>query len=229
MAVTLAACSDSDSSTEDSSAELTVTGESGATATFSTKEATVDEVFEFFYDLGGDEFTGTIHWGDNTTTRVRGSGKARHIYRSDGERSIAIQIDGGDTLQLATIRIVIPPESVDSQSDNSGGTISSVQLPTTITRQFPSSTACDPNISSPSTTLTISLAAYNKPDITFTFSNFVFIFNVTTQLKVSEGGTLFANRILNSACQNFQGTTPTGVQYALDFAAVPVQVTLTGL
>ena len=113
--ITLAACGGGSSSTEDSSAEATVTTESGVTTTFETNEATVNEVIEFFYDLGGDEFTGTIRWGDNTETRVRGSGSARHIYRADGERAIAIQIDGGDNERVATINVVAAADEEDDE------------------------------------------------------------------------------------------------------------------
>ncbi len=104
--ITLVACSDSDSSTEDSSTEATVTTESGVTVSFDTNETTVDEIFEFFYDLGGDEFTGTIRWGDNTETRVRGSGNARHIYRGDGEVTISIQIDGGESERVGRVQVI---------------------------------------------------------------------------------------------------------------------------
>ena len=141
--VTLAACGGGNSSTEDSSTEVTVTTASGVTTTFATNEATVDEVFEFFYDLGGDEFTGTIRWGDNTETRVRGSGSARHIYRGDGEVSIAIQIDGGDSERVATIivvsaSVVSAPEVDEVEETN----------PTPPTATLPSSRDFDCSVSS---------------------------------------------------------------------------------
>ena len=110
LTITIAACSDSDSSTEDSSADVTATTESGVTVSFNTNEATVDEVFEFFYNLGGDEFTGTIRWGDNTETRVRGSGNARHIYRGDGEVSISIQVDGRESERVGIVSVSVPVE-----------------------------------------------------------------------------------------------------------------------
>jgi len=113
----LTACGDGNSSTEDSSTEVIVTADSGITASFNTNEASIDEVFEFFYDLGGNEFTGTIRWGDNTETRVRGSGNARHIYRGDGEVTISIQIDGSESIPVGTVTVspVIQSEPVDTE------------------------------------------------------------------------------------------------------------------
>ena len=114
----LNACSGGNSSTNESAeaAETTVTTESGVTVSFDTNEATVDEVFEFFYDLGGDAFTGTIRWGDNTETRVRGSGSARHIYRVDGERSISIQIDGGVSERVGRVLVSASASVTSSNS-----------------------------------------------------------------------------------------------------------------
>lgn len=125
LSITIAACSDGDSSTDESaSAETTVTTESGVTVSFDTNEVTVDEIFELFYDLGSDELTGTIRWGDNTETRVRGSGNVRHIYRGDGEVSISIQVDGGES-ELVGIIYVYSAESEQSAS--------SVQSPSSTT------------------------------------------------------------------------------------------------
>ena len=118
ITVTLTACGGGNSSSEDSSADVTVTTESGVTALFDTNEATVDEIFEFFYDLGGDEFTGTIRWGDNTETRVRGSGSARHFYRGEGEVTISIQVDGREPERVGGVVVVLAMMPTLDSSDN---------------------------------------------------------------------------------------------------------------
>ena len=160
-AIFLSACSDGDSSTEDSSVIVTITGESGVTATFDTNEATVDEVFEFFYDLGGDEFTATIHWGDNTTERVRGSGKARHRYKSSRTYSIAIQVDGQEGIRVGEVRVK-PAPIPETTTQTSTSTI-----PTSIDVTCGGSTL---TVRSPSTnrTYSVSIGSGSNPVITVT-------------------------------------------------------------
>ena len=147
ITVTLAACGGGNSSSEDSSADVTVTTESGVTALFDTNEATVDEIFEFFYDLGGDEFTGTIRWGDNTETRVRGSGSARHIYRGEGEVTISIQVDGGESERVGMVvvssvtTVAAIPDNVAAipDNDNDNDNVSGASFPATGTLDCASS------------------------------------------------------------------------------------------
>ena len=106
LTLTLSACSDGDSSTQDSSADVIVTTESGAVVSFASDEITAGEVAELIYDLGGDEFTATIHWDDGTTSRVRGSGAARHGYDVAGTYSVAIQVDGFDGERIGDIEVI---------------------------------------------------------------------------------------------------------------------------
>ena len=126
--LSIAACGGSDSSTEESATE-TVTTPNGATVTLASDEATVDEVFEIFFNLGGDQLTGTIFWGDNTTTRVRGSGTVRHIYRSANVFTIAIQVDGQTAEAVAIVTVSPAPEETSSQSDSSS-TAAATPIPT---------------------------------------------------------------------------------------------------
>lgn len=128
LVLSIAACGGSDSSTEESAAETVITP-NGATVTLASDEATVDEVFEIFFNLGGDQLTGTIFWGDNTTTRVRGSGTVRHIYRSANTFTVAIQVDGQAAEAVATVAVSPAPEESVSQSNSSSSTASTPPAP----------------------------------------------------------------------------------------------------
>ena len=140
----IAACGGGDSSSEDNAADVTVTTPDGVAVTFASDEATVNEVFELFFNLGGDQLTGTIFWGDNTTTRVRGSGTASHIYRGSGTVTIAIQIDGQAAEGVANITVLpaTPVEqSTESVSSDTQTSVPTASMPTTGTLSIPTCNA----------------------------------------------------------------------------------------
>ena len=81
--------------------------------------------------------TGTIFWGDNITTRVRGSGTVSHIYRGSGTITIAIQIDGQAAEGVANITVSPaapseqPTESVSSATQTTATpTAGTLSIPT---------------------------------------------------------------------------------------------------
>ena len=138
----IAACGGGDSSSEDNAADVTVTTPDGVAVTFASDEATVNEVFELFFNLGGDQLTGTIFWGDNTTTRVRGSGTASHIYRGSGTVTIAIQIDGQAAEGVANITVLpATPVEQSTESVSSPTTAAPAVTPTAATLSIPTCTA----------------------------------------------------------------------------------------
>ena len=138
----IAACGGGNSSSEDSAADVAVTTSGGVTVTFVSDEATVNEVFELFFNLGGDQLTGTIFWGDNTTTRVRGSGTVSHIYRGSGTVTIAIQIDGQVAEGVANIT-VLPAAPVEQPTESVSSPTQTTATPAPIpaTLSIPTCTA----------------------------------------------------------------------------------------
>ena len=51
------------------------------------------------------ESTGTLHWGDNSATRVRDGSTFRHVYKSSGIYQIALQTDLGSKIVVAQVTI----------------------------------------------------------------------------------------------------------------------------
>lgn len=132
----VSACGGGKSSSDDNAAE-TVTGENGATVTFSSNEVLVGDVYTLSYDLGGDEFTGTIRWGDNTQVRVRGSGTVNHIYRGSGTVSVSVQIDGGESVRMGNISVKPAPVSVPEAEEPSVAFVNPTTVDCSSTASFP--------------------------------------------------------------------------------------------
>jgi len=106
----LIACSDGDSSSENSSDASTMVTEDGAIVTIESTELTAGDAASVTYNLGSEEITGTIHWGDGHTTRIRGSGTVRHGYDIASSYLVGLQVDGGESSRIGVIVVAPEPE-----------------------------------------------------------------------------------------------------------------------
>ncbi len=75
----------------------------------------VDDVARVKYAVrnsAGEDQPGTLHWGDNSSSRVRGNGLLKHIYRTPGTYTIAIQPDDEKKLVVASVIVEIKQKSL---------------------------------------------------------------------------------------------------------------------
>jgi len=115
----LAACGGGDSSSDTSASSEgsnVVEGSSGTTTVrasvnISDNIASVD--YQVLSQLSKNErnkdLFATIHWGDNTTDRITGSGSITHEYASPGQINISINSDGNDEVVRLGSFEVSPP------------------------------------------------------------------------------------------------------------------------
>jgi len=129
----IAGCSNGDTSTGGGGADIPDTGGSVVTDSGSLLQvevedrATVDDVVNLRYTVRnseGEDQPGTLFWNDNSSSRVRGSGSLKHIYRAAGTYNIAIQPDGEKKQIVGTITVLpaqnCPPLVIPSFTSSSG-------------------------------------------------------------------------------------------------------------
>lgn len=131
IALTLSACGGGNSSSENSSDESTMVTEDGAIVTIQSTELIAGDAASVTYNLGSEEITGTIHWGDGHTTRIRGSGTVRHGYDIASSYLVGLQIDGGESSRIGVI-IVSEPEPEVSENLNSSVNRTRITLDCTV-------------------------------------------------------------------------------------------------
>ncbi len=107
----LVACGNSNTSSENARS-ASETSETGAVLTTNFESAEVDAkgILSIEYTItspNGEELAGTIHWGDNTTSRIKGAAEARHRYRSSGTYRVNVQLDDGSVFRLGQIRSTV--------------------------------------------------------------------------------------------------------------------------
>lgn len=114
----LYACSDGDTSSEDTSVTETI---DGIQVTFSSSTVEVGEELVIAYTVIDPEtnlpVSATIRWGDVTDDRLSiNETSISHIYNSAGTFNIAIQPDGGETQVIGSV--IVTPAPVDSVSSS---------------------------------------------------------------------------------------------------------------
>ncbi len=96
--------------TELSRAENILTTESGGLVYVVYDETVnVGDVVRFKYavrNAAEENQSGTLHWDDNSSSRVRGNGLLRHVYRAPGTYKIAIQTDGSEKVVVGAILVI---------------------------------------------------------------------------------------------------------------------------
>ena len=125
----LTACGDGDSSSESvtdssstgsSSSSVSANGSSTVRATVSASGGTAQVSYNLDDGLSkatrSKAIAGTIHWGDNTSERISGSGSISHTYTSSGTFDINIVGDNGELQRIATVTIVVPETIVEVDS-----------------------------------------------------------------------------------------------------------------
>jgi hypothetical protein len=65
--------------------------------------------------------TGTIHWGDGSSERVRDGMKTSHSYAAEGVYTFAIQIDGEEKVSIGPVFILQPGVSREVPFNRLGG------------------------------------------------------------------------------------------------------------
>ena len=128
---TLAACGGGNSSSDNSEDATTAVTAEGAIVTIANTELTVGDAASVTYNLGIEEITGTIHWDDGHTSRVRGSGVVRHGYNIAGSYSIGLQLDGGESSRVGVI-VVSPAQVVEPESEEERTAQTPIINPTTV-------------------------------------------------------------------------------------------------
>ncbi len=127
IALTLSACGGGNSSSENSSDESTMVTEDGAIVTIQSTELIAGDAASVTYNLGSEEITGTIHWGDGHTTRIRGSGTVRHGYDIASSYLVGLQIDDGESSRIGVI-VVSEPEPEPEVSENSNSSVNRTRI-----------------------------------------------------------------------------------------------------
>jgi len=82
------------------------------------------------------ESTGTLHWGDNSATRVRDGQLVRHIFKQAGIYTVALQPDEGEKVAIGKIQI-----NAQRVSEIAAGGSESDKLPACYTITLPSTSA----------------------------------------------------------------------------------------